>query len=386
MEFRINIEDELIPKIKEAMKSGGYNNASDFINFAIRNELEGLKRIAPSIDNFLQNNATENDKILSVETILNQASANKKANILQNSTTLSNDQKTKTHPLAHLLRKEKVSSISKKLNEKPLKVFNQNTIIWGQINRFLPMKIGLNIIAQEVAASGDEFNLIKLIDLINHVKPSVGHIGEFLKLNDIENKRKGSKKISVGFASGSGLKLDKGIERFTSHFIVRFRKTDKQIEGALIKLGFIELYNMGSSGIKAGITDSGIKFLNMKNPVIDKWLDSVAFTSPQFDGILSDKEITYLIDTIQKRIPADYNAMMLIMNLIKEGENTQSKIQNKLSGNKEFGSSPTMIDTNKNGIIARLSSLGLIRRNKELLNVEYALTKEGSELLAIRSN
>ena len=263
-----------------------------------------------------------------------------------------------------------------------LEVFNQNTIIWGQINRFLPIKTALIIIAQEVSESGDEFHLIKLSKLIDEVKLSVKHVGEFFRSDDKEFSRKGSKKISVGFASGSGLKLDKGLERYTSHFVVRFRKTDKQIEGALVKLGFIELYNMGATGIKAGITDAGMKFLNIKNPVIERFRDNSSLKNQQqLDQIMSNEEITFLINTIKTRIPADFNAMLLIMNLIKENCNTQSLIQDRLIGNTDFGSSSTMIDTNKNGVIARLVSLKLVKRNQESLNVEYALTQEGSELL-----
>ena len=80
--------------------------------------------------------------------------------------------------------------------------------------------------------------------------------------------------------------------------------------------------------------------------------------------------------------------MKKVLNLIDSGANTQKQIQKGLQGNKDFGGSESMIDTNKNGIIARLAALELIGRNKQSLNVEYYLTDEGKKIISkkIRSS
>jgi predicted transcriptional regulator len=275
-----------------------------------------------------------------------------------------------------------VKPISTDLQKPALGIFDQNTIIWGQINRFFPIKIGLLTIAQYIEESGDEYNLVSMQDAIDHVKSSVRNIGEFLKQIDDKYGKKGPEKLSVGFASGDGLKLDKGLARFTSHFILRFRKTDKKMEGALVKLGFLRAYNMNGSGIKVGITESGLKFLNLSNPIVDSLAENESSIAiPKIPNkILSEEEKSFIIETIAELIPVDYKAMQTVLRLIDTGDNTQAKIQNGLQGNEDFGNGQAMIDTNKNGIIARLTALELIGRNKQSLNVEYYLTDAGKKI------
>jgi len=377
MEFRINIKDRLVPQIEAAVNDGNYKNASEFINLAIADKLEGPKTSAPSIDQFIAKDGNYAQYNIS-SADANQTSSHSNKYL----TSLASE-----NPRVFICRLSSVNPISKNLKQPELKIFNQNTIIWGQINRFLPMKIGLLIAAQEIEKFGDKYNLVEMKDLLSSVKSSARYIGEFLQVFDHRYNRKGPDKLSVGFALGNGLKLDKGLARFTSHFVLRYRKTDKAVEGALVKLGFLRVYNMNGSGFKVGITESGINFLNLSNPVIDL-LNEGDEVSYNPNKILSEEEKSFIIKTIAELIPIDFEAMKKVLNLIDSGANTQKQIQKGLQGNEDFGSSETMIDTNKNGIIARLAALELIGRNKQSLNVEYYLTDAGNKLISknIRSS
>jgi hypothetical protein len=139
---------------------------------------------------------------------------------------------------------------------------------------------------------------------------------------------------------------------------------------------------MNGSGIKVGITESGIKFLNLSNPIVHLLAKDDWFVIPKIPNkILSEEEKSFIIETIAELIPVDYKAMQTVLRLIDSGDNTQAKIQNGLQGNEDFGNGQAMIDTNKNGIIARLTALELIGRNKQSLNVEYYLTDAGKKNL-----
>lgn len=387
MEFRINIKNSLVPLIEKAVNNGGYENASEFINLAIKDKLNEPMPSTPSIDQYFSKDWGQSQFNESFHS--SDQSSGYSGNYLrtdQESAAIATQYK-QDHPLSYLLRMTNVKPISKNLKKPELEIFNQNTIIWGQINRFLPIKISLLIVAQKIEKSGDEYNLVGMKDLLSSVKSSARYIGEFLKVFDDEYNRKGPDKLSVGFATGNGLKLDKGLERFTSHFVLRYRKTDKAVEGALVKLGFLRVYNMNGSGFKVGITESGVNFLNLSNPVIDLLnKGDEVFYNP--NKILSEEEKSFIIKTIAELIPIDFEAMKKVLNLIDSGANTQKQIQKGLQGNEDFGSSETMIDTNKNGIIARLAALELIGRNKQSLNVEYYLTDEGKKIISkkIRSS
>jgi len=388
MEFRINIKDMLVPRIEAAVNGGDYKNASEFINLAIEDKLEGTNTSAPSIDHFIAKDGSYAQyNISSADANQTSSHSNKHLDENPNAVVKGGSYGGYKNPRAYICRLSNVKPISKNLKKPELEIFDQNTIIWGQINRFLPIKISLLIAAQEIEKSGDEYNLVGMKDLLSSVKSSARYIGEFLKGFDDEYNRKGPDKLSVGFATGNGLKLDKGLERFTSHFVLRYRKTDKAVEGALVKLGFLRVYNMNGSGFKVGMTESGVNFLNLSNPVIDLLnAGDEVFYNP--NKILSEEEKSFIIKTIAELIPIDFEAMKKVLNLIDSGANTQKQIQKGLQGNKDFGGSESMIDTNKNGIIARLAALELIGRNKQSLNVEYYLTDEGKKIISkkIRSS
>jgi len=383
MEFRINIKDWLVPRIEEAVNGGEYKNASEFINLAIEDKLEEPISSAPSIDQYFSKDGGQAPYNISSHDA-DQSSGHAGNYLRKDPDVAAMDGKYgQGHPPSHLFKMASVKPASTNLQNRAFKIFNQKTIIWGQINRFFPIKIGLLTIAQYIEKSGDEYNLVSMQKAVDHVKSSVRHIGEFLKQIDDKYERKGPEKLSVGFAFGDDLKLHKGLARFTSHFILRFRKTDKKIEGALVKLGFLRVYNMKGSGIKVGITESGIKFLNLSNPIVHSLAeDESSITIPKIPNkILSEEEKSFIIETIAELIPVDYKAMQTVLRLIDSGDNTQAKIQNGLQGNEDFGNGQAMIDTNKNGIIARLTALELIGRNKQSLNVEYYLTDAGKKNL-----
>jgi Arc/MetJ-type ribon-helix-helix transcriptional regulator/predicted transcriptional regulator len=382
MEFRINIKDWLVPRIEEAVNGGDYENASEFINLAVEDKLEGPKSSAPSIDQYFSKDGGHAQYNISSHDA-DQSSGHSSNYLRKDPNVAAMGRKYgQGYPLPQILRMASVKPISNNLQKPALEIFDQNTIIWGQINRFFPIKIGLLTIAQYIKESGDEYNLVSMQDAIDHVKSSVRNIGEFLKQIDDKYGKKGPEKLSVGFASGDGLKLDKGLARFTSHFVLRYRKTDKKMEGALVKLGFLRAYNMNGSGIKVGITESGLKFLNLSNPIVDSLAEnesSIAIPNVP-NKILSEEEKSFIIEIIAELIPVDYKAMQTVLRLIDTGDNTQAKIQNGLQGNEDFGNGQAMIDTNKNGIIARLTALELIGRNKQSLNVEYYLTDAGKKI------
>ena len=154
------------------------------------------------------------------------------------------------------------------------------------------------------------------------------------------------------------------------------------MDGVLAKLKFVRVVKERND-FKIHLTKKGIEFLSLKNNVIasiENGLESVLGYDKKLET-LSLEEIKFILNHVQNTCANEHNAMITILQMIAEGNDTPAKLEVNLN-NDIFGDKTALIDMNRNGVVARLTELGLIVSDrKRQSRVEYMLTKLGENYL-----
>ena len=300
---------------------------------------------------------------------------------------------------------------------KKIKVGNKESLLAWNFNRYFPIKVMLRLIIylsdkQSIQGinpgglildSGGRF-LPKHLD-------SISIAGAPFKVSDDLLKRKRGEAFSTGFPiykfkGGENNKLSDSqkahkhsisTDRFIKIFALKYRGSKNEVYGALAKLGFINLYrDIPSKDMIIKVTEKGLKFNNIDNPVIDSDQLNNHKISP-----LSKDEIRFLIDHLRKNLPLDFTAMSALIQLINKGCNTQDKLKQQIMKDKgwteirktiedQYAKSGLGVDLSRvkkrvldhmNTIISRSAELGFIDKEKQALSVTYVITESGKKLI-----
>jgi hypothetical protein len=179
--------------------------------------------------------------------------------------------------------------------------------------------------------------------------------------------RKRGSIISAGLPVGR--EQDKTKSRFKNQFVGFMSKT--RIEGAAPALKFLDFKRGERNTVLAGITQFGLKFCTLLNPVIDK----EDFSSP-----FSVEETTFLLDHIANQLPGEAKLVRLVLSSIKKGITTPDDLSHAV---KSYDSSWTKneVIAMRVGAVSRMSELGLLERHKDGVKVTYYLSRLGEQYL-----
>jgi hypothetical protein len=190
--------------------------------------------------------------------------------------------------------------------------------------------------------------------------------GKVITKKDRELGRKRGNILAAGLPVGNE---DKSKLRFKTQFIGYLSK-DK-LEGACPTLRFINIVKDKDGTVVAGLTEYGLKFASLENPILDR--DD--FSSP-FTGA----EVDFLLDHIKSMLPSEFELMRFVLQKISSGITTPDELDEELGKfNHEWKGSEA--STMRSGLISRLIELGLVRRNKDGVKVSYVLTEKGNDLI-----
>jgi len=241
--------------------------------------------------------------------------------------------------------------------------------MWGQINRILPIKFSIRMLANILSTREDNINLKSFED---KVRPIARDFGKYLLELDIEADRKRDQRFSVGFPIGEN--YEKALARFSDQFIAYARK-DGCLSGALPTLRFANIVK-NANGFEIGITKAGSDFAAIENPVIDKL---------SFEKSLCDKEIDYYLKHIIKNVPGEQQAFKAILDIMQNGTNTREGINKilllDLEPQHKWGSD--VLNTQRSGAMSRMYELRLISKEKTGIYVTYAVTEKGKDFLSM---
>lgn len=253
----------------------------------------------------------------------------------------------------------------------------------GYINRILPVKFVLRVmVALTLSSDGfdredgwddGEYHLDTVtLDKLREVSfQNASYAKNSLLLIDQLLDAKGSdgSKVSVGFPTDD----QKSKERFVSQFVGSSRKNIHS--GALFDMGFVNKRRgfLGGWMDELWFTQFGWRFAMMENPVIDQtegWEDGNRF---------SVEEVSFLLAHFKKNIPAEWDFMVSIAEMIRNGINDANSMNAELIEENDWNRSKASVY--RTGVLARMQELGLVDREKTGVEVKFVLTESGNEVL-----
>jgi len=384
MKAVIDIENKNIKPMQEVIKEDGFNSANEFINHIIEEYIDAKKQLLPlgkekipNIDdltlietpdhaNFSDDNKSRIPGKIGPPLQVPESSFDYNGYFTQIKLTASNLDK---------LVPENLPDID------PQKLSDMLSMLWGQINRLFAVKSALSITARSIIMKGSNgfINQQEFLDLVEGLSKDLT-----LLLNDIDSIVK--TKLSVSFPKLNAedyVSAKKSMSRFVNQYFWNIRRGNKQIDGALARLNFVKVYK-DNAGFKIGITPEGLKFLQIQNPIhhmIELSDDNPSFEYQNQES-LSDEEIAFLFKHIKKVIPNEHKAMIQVIKAVYEGNDNPAKLAQHLELEDIYGITLKMKETNRNGVLARLVEMRMIKKERVArTNVKYLVTDDAVELL-----
>jgi hypothetical protein len=336
--YLVDVSPELADDINKQVKTGKYKSVQDFILAALQNQV-----YIETSEN------TDNDSQTSTSSGL--------VNVLRGST-VSLSAKTAE---AQLLLKPEPSNVK----TVPLGNVPRPTYLWGQYNRLFPVKIVVRVAANLSRQNG--FGFVPLGELQERTAEIAREMGRTILRKDRLLGRKRGTIISAALPIGRD--QEKAKARFKNQFVGFLARS--RVEGAAPTLKFLGIMRNDKNVVQVGITDLGLRFASLSNPIIDRDDYSTAF---------SPEEIEFLLDHIASEVPAEAKLVQLVLDGVKRGVDTPEELNDLVrSYNAEWNESEAI--AMRSGIVSRASELGLLERRKDGVKVTYLLSEPGKKYL-----
>ncbi len=236
---------------------------------------------------------------------------------------------------------------------------------WGQINKILPIKIGVRILFRELMVN----ERMPLDDFVDVAVEEAVRIGERLRSHEDQLRKLRDDKISAALPKVDD---EKSQTRYRAQFLTYGRK-DGLLDGAmaLFRLANID----GESGKHMiGITQAGVEFAKIPNPVLDE---------DNLDKSLNQKEVDFYLAHIKSHVKGEFAGIKWVLTKINQGINERESLNSELK--KEFaelwGASESVINTQRSGLMARMFELGLLKKEKNGIYVKYHNSDFGNSFL-----
>ena len=357
MKLVIDLPDPLVGRIKEAVQEKGYKNAREFVTTSIENQLE-LEEFGgeefKTLDEAIEEFDTPDSNTPEVPDEVDAEQEPKDA--LTDGLGLREYDAVPTVPPPE----------PERLDPGPL---------WGQYNRVFPAKIVVRRLANMVqeqndgsSPSGDGLRWIELDHFQYEAAQLARNYGLTIREYDQKKSRGRGEKIASGLPTGDD--PDKSKDRFEAHFI-GYSDRNHNLTGAPPHLHFVDISDEDVSRI--GITDAGLEFAELFNPLLDD--------GPDADEPLSAEECSFYVDHAKEYLDDEYAAMVTTAQAINEGNNRPTSLTEHIAElNPDW--SQSQADTMRSGLVSRMYELGLISRERVgQRGIAYNLTETGESLL-----
>jgi hypothetical protein len=245
-----------------------------------------------------------------------------------------------------------VDSISRERLPKPARPEETNERIWGQVNRYLPFKVAARWIAIQASRNSE---WPSVTSVLTSLPADASILGERVRKRDVDAGRAREEMLSVGLPQHPD-----SVDRFITQTVGRLTRSERFHPGALFQYGLAALEDT-----TIALTDAGIKFVCLHNPVID---DELASES------LSDEERKFLVAHIFATITGEANDFQSVFQAINEGRHSPDSL---ISASRSFlpeSWTDLARRTHVYGLLARMGQLGLIGKNWEGRRVSYVAT------------
>lgn len=332
MRYIVDVPEEVDGQIQQLIQEGKYELAQDFILTSIKNWLYIEKR----------------DPEPSVQA--NRASKEFSAKGISN----------------YLV---KVPSKTLEIVDEPLdNILYSNEPLWGLANRLFPVKITVRVLANMLAATNR--GSVDRDELLENAFNAASNLGSLLNKADKKRDRKRSERLSDALPSNP--KDTKSKSRYFSQFVGGMTYSTGKMFGAPVNLKFINMFPSSDGSVMVALTNEGLQFAKLDNPVIDEQ----NYESSSF----SQEEVRYLIQHIFEKLPGEAKGIFAILSEISEGNTSTNGFIPIIKGLFNYPDD-TRATTVKVGLIGRMVELGLIEREKMGLKVKFKLSILGENVL-----
>mgnify|MGYP001093531263 CR=1 FL=1 len=337
MRYVLEIPPELAEEINRQIRSGKYRSPQDFIIAAIQNQIQ-----------------------LESQETLETAS---ELPISPEYSALSSSQSAA--PIMKTVAVQLLSSDVAKVKTVSLKNLERPSALWGQYNRFFPVKIVTRVAANLAKEYSSDY--VPLGELQERSAQIAREFGKIIERKDKQLGRKRGTIISAGLPIGRD--QDKAKSRFKNQFVGNM--VGNRIEGASPTLKFLDMMKDEKNSVLVGITDFGLRFASLSNPVIDL---------EDYSAALSAEEVEFLLDHIASEVLGEAKLIRLILAGVKEGIATPEELNNRF---KVYYSDwkRNEVVMMRAGVVSRIGELGLLERRKDGVRVTYLLTDLGEKYL-----
>lgn len=243
--------------------------------------------------------------------------------------------------------------------------------IWGQINRIFPVKLGLRILGNMQKEKGDFISLKEFHKKAGEIARIIG-----LQLQKIDKQLKRNRDERVSTALPIGRNDEKAELRYIAHFLAS-KRTDGILDGAMARLRFANIQSLNEKEKMIGITNEGLEFAALKNPILDD--------SPELGRTISDEEADFYIKHIKDNVLEELNPFIHILEIINKGASSVNEIDEELKKIKQNWTD-IVVTTQRSGALGRMNELGLIKKIKKGIRVSYQISESGEKFLKLKFN
>lgn len=354
MRYIIDITNKQSEEISRLINIGKYQNIAQFISTAVDNQI-----YIETNEQSLNNSQFKKDEMTPLITTKDILNVSNKIEEVRKKIIIKGQPQTVIMPTFS----ELAASLSG--------VEETRSWLWGQINKILPIKIGLRVL---YAFLGSEqwMDLEEYSEKAAEIAAAFGTI-----IRDDENKKGKTRdeKISAGLPDEKEFKSK---VRYKTQFLAYIRK-DGRLEGALTFLRFVNLKQDEKNNIVIGLTEPGLNFAKLDNSVINN------FSS--FKNSLTNEEIDFYLDHISRNVIGEHNAILWVLDKISKGINNIEALNKVLKKDMwSIWGNPTdaIVNTQRSGLMARMLELSLLDKKKEGIRVEYTVSYLGVKYLQMQ--
>jgi hypothetical protein len=233
-------------------------------------------------------------------------------------------------------------------------------LLWGQVNRLLPVMAGVRVLGHLLLE--DEAHEISLEVWHERAAAATSLYAHLLDLDHEAQRRRGDL-WSIGFPSGDRAST----RRYANQFLGR---GSRQSPGAAEMIGLVLIRPQGDK-MTAAITAAGVELSARQNPAFDGFGQAET---------ISEAEAELFLRILGQQLPEEREFMALMATLIEATDSRvaleEELIQHRPELEKYAG-------TMRAGAIGRLHDLGFLAREREGTKVRYSLTPRATKLRLI---
>lgn len=346
-----NVDSVSYKKIKDLIEKGAYSSIENFIEIAVLNQIQ-----------------LESSNVTTIGKIKECANAEE---------TPDSKDKSRSHFSMQVNHQSLAVPKGAKISTLPpidLSDEIKNTPVWGQINRFAPVKFALRLLLDQIVRSGNERIDLKSFSAYVAEKGTVAR--SYIEKKDKAHRVRGGE-LYVAFPK----KDPKSQQRFITFYVGK-TPSGKWTDGVLTGLSFARIEQEEDGSILIGLTEAGKQFAYMHSTLIDELL----VEGKQIENSFSPDEVNFLLNHLRVFRPTEFEFLLSVLKFVREGFVTPTTLRSKVLKflqEKRFPGaiSDKVANTMQVGAIGRLVEINLLEIKKDAQRSNYALTKDGETLL-----